>query len=51
MHMYICICVYSIAIPRVLFDLAIEKKIQPSLTFPPLYWDFDRLLIANFIDT
>ena len=45
------VCYYSIAVPRVLFDLGTQKIVQPSFAFPSLYRDFYRSLgtkNANF---
>ena len=41
---------YSIAVPLVLFDLGIEKNIQPSFAFPPLWCDFYGLFIPTFVN-
>ena len=41
---------YSIAVPRVLLDLGIEKNIQSSFAFPLSCCDFYRLLIATFVN-
>lgn len=40
--LFISLFAYSITFPRILFDFAFKKIIQPSLAFPPLYCDSCR---------
>ena len=42
--------VCSIAVPRILFDLGIEKNIKSGSAFLPLCCDFYGLLIATSIN-
>ena len=42
----ILIGIYSIVVPRVLFDFGFKKLFNKSLAFPPMYRDFYRLLLV-----